>query len=285
MLFQEGNSALVRLSDCIKQGVGNALNTTCHIIALHNQHGDALSAIRRLAQRALAGELPQSEANEMLRKQNQRIPEEDAKRAVWLDGRLHSEVLSVILQVCFTLESYINSLGYHLLKEKDILSLSANASASTVDTFLDAIDRMSTLTKWETLSRLKSDEGLDPSRSPFQDLKILFRFRDDHVHDKVVSYGDDRPKKRYGDKLPDPVFGLLDLTQAIYACDCYWGLVSEVHSLVGVPREEFHRHYNLSTWFDGAFETEVRQKAVLHQRIRNGEQIGPANGSQPFRSQ
>jgi hypothetical protein len=183
------------------------------------------------------------------------------------------------------MESYINSLGYHLLKEKDILKLSSNASASTVDAFLDAIDRMSTLSKWETLSRLKSDTGLDPSRSPFQDLKILFRFRDDHVHDKVVSYGEDRSTKRYGGRLPDPVVGLLDLTHAIYACDCYWNLVAEIHRLVGIAQQDFHRHYNLSPWFDGTFEKELRHKAELYARIKDGEQDGPANGIRPIRSQ
>lgn len=272
MLFPEGKSALVRLSDCIKLGVANALDTTSQLIQLHKQYATALRKIRRAGERAQAGEITHRQALEVLGRMEMQgeIPEEDLQKAVSLDVRLHSEVLSVILHVCFTLESYINSLGYHLLKEKDILRLGRNASPSTIDTFLNAIDRMSTLSKWQIVSRLKSNDGLDASQSPLQDLKILFRFRDDHVHDKVVPYND-RSRKRYNELLPDPVSGLLKLSHAIYACDCYWNIVSEVHALVGIPSREFHRHYNLGPWFDAAFEAEVRQKAAEHKKLIAGE--------------
>ena len=270
MIFPEGKSALVRLSDCIKLGVGNALDTTVELTELHKKFAPQLSTIRQLAREALQSKFPDVAVEEELKRRNGQIPIDEAQKAISLQGRLHSEVLTVILHACFALESYINSLGYHLIKEKDILGLVAHSTTSTADTFFEAIDRMSTLSKWETLGRLKSNQGFDSARPPFQDLKILFRFRDDHVHDKVVEYGDDRAGKRYGGKFPDPVAGILHLSHAVYACDCYWNMVTEIHNLIGFSREDFHRHYNLSPWFSKEFEREVRKTAEEYQKTSQG---------------
>ncbi len=116
--------------------------------------------------------------------------------AISMKGRLHSECLSVLLNCCFALESYVNSLGYHLLVEKDFLGLFRAGHDATAEILIEAIEKMSTIAKWETMGKLKNGDGLDKSRSPFQDLKILFNFRNDMVHDKVSDYSDEREKKR-----------------------------------------------------------------------------------------
>lgn len=52
--------------------------------------------------------------------------------------------------------------------------------------------------------RLTGDVGFDKSKAPFQDFQILFTFRDDHVHDKVVPFSDDRARKRYNGRFQTP---------------------------------------------------------------------------------
>lgn len=273
MIFQDGHSSLVRLSDCLKMGVGNAWETAKQRILMHQRYADTLQEIRRIAKQHLshldAGQDTDTCEDE-IRAASARIPFEDARVAISLQGRLHSETLSVILTSCFTLESYINSLGFFLLRERDIIGLVRNSTSTAAEAFLEAIDRMSTLTKWQTIASLKSDSGFDTGASPFQDLKILFRFRDDHVHDKVVDWGSERGKKRYNDKLPSPFGEVLDLSHAVFACDTYWGMILKVHELVGVPVSDFHRHYNLKPWFDDDFESQVRQSANEYETVVKG---------------
>lgn len=270
MIFQTGHSSLLRLSDCLKMGVGNTLETAKETISLHQKHADALREIRRIAKKHLASDKVGETWQDEVQAASARIPFEEARAAISLQYRLHSETLSVILTSCFTLESYINSLGFFLLRERDIIGLVRNSTASAADAFLEAIDRMSTLTKWQTIGSLKSESGFDTAASPFQDAKILFRFRDDHVHDKVVDWGSEKAKKRYNDKLPDPLAGFLALSHAVFACDTYWGMILKVHDLVGIPPSDFHRRYNLKPWFDDEFERQVRQTAEDYERVTKG---------------
>jgi hypothetical protein len=272
MLFPEKKSALVRLSDCIKLGIGNCLDTTKELIDLHAIYEDPLRKTRAIAKDILEGRIPPEQGEKELLEVNKKIPEEDAKGAVSLQGRLHSECLSVLLNCCFALESYVNSLGYHLLQEKDFLGLFHAGHEATAEVLIDAIEKMSTLTKWEILGRLKKGKEFDRSKSPLQDLKILFNFRNDIVHDKVADYSDDREDKRYNKKLPDPVFGFLALRHVVFAADTYWEMISEIHNILGTDMKEFHRHYNLKPWFDDEFEQEVRKVSASYFKV--GEQIG-----------
>ncbi len=251
MIFQAGHSSLVRLSDCLKMGVGNSLETTKATISLHRKHAAALKEIREIARRHLDNEVVGDNALEEIQAASARIPAGEAQSAISLQYRLHSEALAVILTSCFALESYINSLGFFLLPERDNIGF----------------DRMSTITKWQTIGSLKSESGFDAATSPFQDLKILFTFRNDHVHDKVVDWGSERAKKRYNNKLPDPFDGFLALSHAVFACDTYWGMILKAHELVGVPASDFHRQYNLKPWFDADFERQVRQTAADYDQV------------------
>ena len=121
--------------------------------------------------------------------------------------------------------------------------------------------------KWETVGKLKKGSGFDRSVSPYQDFKYLFNFRNDLVHDKVVDYKTDRARNRYGGHLPDPVFGMLELEHALYAADTYWAMVEQVHRLTGYPRAAFHRHYNLSPWFNDEFKAALMDAATQYKHI------------------
>lgn len=267
MLFAEKKSALVRLSDCIKLGIGNCLDTTNTLIDLHVKYEQPLRRIRAIAKDILDERVSAEKGERKISEVSRSIPEEQARRAVSLKGRLHSECLSVVLTCCFALESYVNSLGYHLLQEGDFLGLLREGHEATDEILMDPIEKMSTLAKWETIGRLKNGKGFDRSKSPFQNLRILLNYRNDIVHDKVASYSDDREGKRYNKKLPDPVLGFLTLTHVVFAADVYWGMISEIHSILGTDLKEFHRHYNLKPWFSDEFEQEVRRACVSYIRV------------------
>lgn len=266
MLFSGKKSALVRLSDCIKLGIGNCLDTTKEFIDLHKKDEVPLAEIRTIAKETIDGLISQEEGDSRMAEISKEIPQERAMRAISLKGRLHSECLSVLLNCCFALESYVNSLGYHLLQEKDLLGLFRAGHEATAEVLIDAIEKMSTITKWETIGKLKG-KGFDKSKTPYQGLKILFNFRNDMVHDKVSDYTDDREKKRYNNKLPDPIFGFLNLQHVIYAADTYWGMILETHKIIGDEIKDFHRHYNLKPWFTDDFEKEVRSSTEIYLRV------------------
>jgi len=272
MLFTEKKSALVRLSDCIKLGIANCLDTTNELIDLHLRYEEPLRITKAVAKDILEERIPGEEGEKRILEVQKNIPSEDARKVAFLQGRLHSECLSVFLNCCFALESYVNSLGYHLLQEKDYLGLFRAGHDATAEVLIDAIEKMSTLTKWETIGNIKNGKGFDRSMSPFQDLRILFNFRNDIVHDKVTDYSDDRDVRRYNRKLPDPVFGFLTLRHVIFAADTYWGMISDIHNILGTDMNGFHRHYNLKPWFNDDFEEEVRKASTSYARV--AEQCG-----------
>src|SRR5437660_737950 len=98
MLFQSGHSSLVRLSDCLKMGIGNAFETTKELvaygIAYEKKYSTELSQLRLIAQRQLENNDYSEETQEELRIVSAQIPAEAAKIGVSLQGRLHAEVLS-----------------------------------------------------------------------------------------------------------------------------------------------------------------------------------------------
>jgi hypothetical protein len=64
----------------------------------------------------------------------------------------------------------------------------------------------------------------------------------------VAGYSDDRENKRYNKRLPDPVFSFLTLRHVVFAADTYWGMISEIHNILGTDMKEFHEHYSLKPW-------------------------------------
>lgn len=250
MIFPERKSALVRLSDTLKAGLDSCAALTNAFLDLIAPHEATYQAIQRIAKRALGGALPHDQADQQIQEVLSRIPQDVSLRLPLLALDLDAQARTTALMACFCLESYVNSLAYFLLQEADFLGLIRDGHRISAEVLIDAIEQMSTRKKWETVGRLGGSGGFDRSRAPFQDFKCLFNFRDDHVHDKVVPIGEDRSKTRYNGKLPDPVFGTLDLRHAVYAVSTYWLMILEVHRLLGVDASSFHTHYNLAPWRD-----------------------------------
>lgn len=255
---------MVRLSDCIKCGLFAAFETTERLIEIKTQHSACLEAVKRLGKNVNSGKMSPDQASSLIGRELGSLPAETQFEALTLTKRLHTECLTVVTQSCFALESYVNSLGYHLLKEMDLFGLVRAGHEATVDDLLEAIDRLNAPDKWKKMGKLKSSSGFDSAAPPFQDLQILFKFRNDVVHDKVRGFAgdgkraDDYAFKRYGGKLPDIVFGFLELKHAAYAADTYWAMILKVHELASVPIAGFHGHYNLSPWDSEDIKRDVR---------------------------
>lgn len=250
MIFPEKKSALVRLSDCIKIGLTECENESRNLIEMHRKYAGPLRELRELARRQDSGDLSHEEAVGKMKEVNSKIPKSEALRVIYSKGALSSKAFSVVLNCCFCLESYINSLAYHLFHESDFLGLIRNGHDITSDILFEAIEKMSPPEKWETFGKLRSASGFDKSRTPFQDFRWLFNFRNDIVHDKATDFDAERSRKRYGSKLPDPVFGFLDLSHANYAPGIYWSMIEKLHSQLKIEMKTFQKHYNLSPWFN-----------------------------------
>jgi hypothetical protein len=123
MLFRQRKSVLARLSDCLKLGLADCEAEAKHVISLHRKYAVPLAEIRRLADLALSAGLPLDTAEAELGKASASIPSGVAQEAVVAREVLHTRVLSVVLNCCSCLESYINALAYHLFHESDVLGL------------------------------------------------------------------------------------------------------------------------------------------------------------------
>lgn len=267
MIFVEGSSALVRLADCFKANLDQCLSVSKNVLEIYRSQTPALEAHKELRERFEKGTLSEEELHQEFEQLNSMINPSVAESAIAAQGKLHSFVLTVTLTSCFCLESYVNALAFRLFRENDFLGLLRKGHDATADILIDAIDRMSTTAKWETLGKLREGNSFDRSVSPFQDLRNLFNFRNDLVHDKFVPYNKDRMRNRYGNQLPDPVMGVLELEHAVYAAETYWAMVEEVHRLTGYARPDFHQHYNLSPWHDDAFRKELERVSIEYKKI------------------
>jgi hypothetical protein len=269
VLFPEKKSGLVRLSDTVKSNLLLCASVTKQLITFYEARKPIYEEVRGLARQALAGAISHESAETKMRALLDKIPEEESAICLDLVSHLHSQSLTAILLCCFTLESYINNIAYFLVGEADLLGLLKGGHKTSADLVLDAIDRLSAREKWFQVSRIANSSGLDKSKYPVQDFGYLFNFRDDVVHDKAVPYSDDRAKKRYNGKFPDPVFSQLALKHANYAATVYWDMVSELHRVISVPPETFHRHYNLQPW------RTVDDRKNIENLIRQYDQIAP----------
>ncbi len=268
MFLIGGHSGLVRLSDNLKTTLSLCERSSCVLLALVDPHLSAYREIKRLARDKLEGTLGEEEGNNRIREVLTTIPDEVGGKVAYLHGReIYSLSLSAILLSCFCLESYVNTLAYFLVKEADLLGLIRQGNENSAEVIVDAIARMTIREKWKTVGRLKHDQGFDTSRPPFQDFQILFRFRDDHVHDKVMEWASTDSATRYNKKFPEDLIHPLDLGHALYAAETYWGMVEEVHRLTAVPRADFHRHYNLAPWVDETHRRELMETATRYREV------------------
>ena len=111
MIFSEGHSSLVRLSDSVKCSVQHVLETGEKVIAHHRKHSDALKKIQRMAKEHLKNEQFDEESMAKLKEVSEAIPLEEAQIGAALQVRLNTEVLQVILMSCFTLVAAVSVRG------------------------------------------------------------------------------------------------------------------------------------------------------------------------------
>ncbi|PGL66846.1 hypothetical protein [Bacillus sp. AFS055030] len=261
MLFQEQKkSGLVRLSDCIKHGVYNAAQDTKELNIVSLSQKSQIQYSKEIAAKMEKGEIDPSEAEELIKTNGMSL--DDAIRGAAIQSALHNQCLTTILTTCFTLESYINSFAYYLAKHHGRKGKLNGKQLPYTDEFT----KLSTVKKWIKVVKISTgiEYRTDAADNPFGDLKILFKFRNDHVHDKVVGMSNDKSLTSYNGKLPDPVFGLLDINHVLFAVDTYWNLIKWVHRQIGVSQEEFHMHYNLSPWISPEVEKEIRDIATTN---------------------
>ena len=269
MLFPKNYSGMVRLADSVKSGLRYSARAMTRLLEVATPYRMILHDQQRIASEALAGRLPYEEADQQIKRLLQSVPREVGLQIALLDMEQGDHARSTILMCCFSLEAYINSLAHYLITEIDFLGLVRAGRETSAEVLMNPIERMSVREKWSTIARLGSPTGFDTGRAPFQDFSILFRFRDDVVHDKVVKYGQNRGK-RYNGKLPDPVLGHFHLGHALYAAQTYWDMVLEIHRILGVDMRDFHRHYNLMPWSD---EDERRSLHRLVERYSKADRI------------
>lgn len=269
MIFADQKSGLVRLSDAVKDGMELCATTTSAFMNLVVPYVSVYARVCALSRQALmAGPESYVRFDEKIKAELSAVPREVGVGLPLLQTRLHSQVLSTILSCCFTLESYINTFAYFLLQERDFLGLIRDGHESSAGLILETVDRLGTREKWKMIGRFGKEKGFDSSRPPFQNFHYLFNFRDDHVHDKVVARNDERARKRYNEKFPDPVLGMLDLGHALFAANTYWEMVAEVHRLLRIEPSAFHRHYNLSPWHSDERKKELEDLVKRYREIQ-----------------
>ena len=268
MLFEERKSGLVRFSDAIKVGLEECASLTENLLRTHDEIEPYHKRQREIIEQMEEGKLSSDDAENLLQ---QTVSQDMLENIVYPSAqnqhKLHSQSLSTILLCCFCLESYINSFAYYMLKEADLLGFIRQQRKSSVETILTAIGRLNVADKWKTVAKLGEHGEFDPSRDPFQDFKILFKFRDDHVHDKTIRLSQDLAKERYNNKFPDPFAGMLDLGHALYAADVYWNMVQELHRVTDADQAEFQRLYNLSPFVNVQQEKALRSLAEMSQMV------------------
>src|SRR5690554_5172457 len=101
MLFPEGASGLVRLSDAVKLSLDTLGRMTTEAIQRFAPYREAIWVMRKTAKEALAAG-PDTSASLPATS----IPPEVAEEAVVLQLRIHSQALTTVLLCCFALESY-----------------------------------------------------------------------------------------------------------------------------------------------------------------------------------
>jgi hypothetical protein len=195
MLVLDKKSGLVRLSDAVKTGLGTCSDTSAEVLQCFSKDESLYRAAEKIFDEALGGRVDLKEAHSKIRSTLRPIG--DPGHLAYLQTKLHNQALPTVLTCWFILESYINTL----------------ASSSLPERALEAFNRISrTLDKWSAFAKVNHGVGFDRSQSPFQDFKILFRFRDDCVHDKLIELSNDRQVSHYS-------FGPYG---TLLSKDCHW---------------------------------------------------------------
>lgn len=260
MLFHgQKKSGLVRLSDCLKDGLINVAEETEKLNQLYHSQKHELMSYNEMLAKLNSGEIKGEEAIELIRTNEISL---EADKVIALQSAIHNQCLTTIISTCFTLESYINSFAYYLSKQ-------CGPKWKIKGEYLHDskyFSSLRTIDKWRKIVEISTGKVYknNSNDNPFGDVRILFSFRNDHAHDNVVEVSFDKSEEIYNGKLPDPVSGSLDIFHVLFAVDTYWYLIQWVHNKIGVSLNEFHMHYNLSPWISSEMEKQIRNIAATY---------------------
>lgn len=255
MILTDKTSSLVKLSDCSKFAILSCIDTSEQYLEIAKKHASTNKQIQKIAKKVESGAAEYTELESKIKELTDDEFTSDSFQAVALQGKLNSECMLFIVNCCFTLESYINTLAHYLFDTKNLANVKSDTENGVMPFFMEAFDKQSTVAKWEFIGKLKGHK-FDKSKPPFQDLKVLFSFRNDMAHDKVNDFNVEVPKK-YNNKLPNFMSDLLILEHALFAAQVFQDLVKELKILLGDVIEEFQKHYNLSPWFNEEIEKQA----------------------------
>jgi hypothetical protein len=259
--LRKTKSGLTRLSDTVKLSLDSCAATTRQYLDLWERYREPNQKMRVLALKIMEARSDIPYMDE-LRELAHELPGSVLLEFKRLTAVIHTQALSAILLVCFTSESYANSFAHYLGNRSVVIPQEGNSRP---------FEWLPPIAKWLRLASLGQAPALDPGRSPLQDLQTLFRFRDDHVHDRPVELSSDRRSTYGGGKLPDPIGGLLDLGHANFAASAYWAVVARLHEALDMPQEEFQRQYNVSPWLSARHRDSLESLASAYREAIFGE--------------
>lgn len=273
MLFKDKKSGLVKLTDSIKININDCLQLTAELIDCYEHPSGVLSELHAIAKEPelvrICNKIENKENlsavekikfltyNRTLENLSHENSIEDAGLVLVMRGKLDQRSVSLILNCHFCTESYVRSF-YHFFKDELVNTVTQGK-----------FDDMGTKTRLETFGLTESDSNGKNIHPLVLDFEILSRYRNDFVHGNITNTDTEKALERYKGKLPDQVFGLLDLSHVVFAADTYWKIVDEIHKCTGLKKSDFHKHYNLSPWFDADFESEVRKMAERFSKIES----------------
>jgi len=237
MIFTDGKSVLVRVSDALKGSLEHCAHSTVTLLDRCWPHLEAYDAARSLLRKVSESGDPEelATAEQAITRALAGVSDETLQELGDVQMAIHLQSLTAIIMSCFTSESYANALA-HFLGERGV-PLPGKKGRD--------FRWLSTLEKWKAISCSAGKSGFDTDHGPLPDLGVVFEFRNDHAHGKVVAF-DHAPG--YSSRFPDPVSGMLDLGHAIDAAASYWSVAASVYDSLDVSRADFERHYNLTPW-------------------------------------
>ena len=256
MLFEGGITRLVSLSNTLEVQLTVLANFSNQYLKLVEPYSSEIARMRAEIRQAM------EDGSGGTYEPTPPWPLEVAEDLAEMEWIINSLSVTTVLLSSFVMESYINSLAHYVEDRPDLLGLTGKAKEYAAGLLFKDIEKSSTREKWDKVASLSKGEGFEKGRVPFQDMNIVFNFRNDWVHDKLITFSDDssddssdeeawpaqdRLKKRYGEKLP-PFPGFANLRHGLFAAQTYWGMALEVLKLLEISREDFHRHYDLSPW-------------------------------------
>lgn len=155
------------------------------------------------------------------------------------------------LFVSFSLESFINSFATYLTNHRILISVGDNAKEVILHYISRLYDKLSTLDKWEEITKQFGAARLNKQTVLWKNFCELYSFRDNVVHDKPVfirSTGDVLQIKKGVVRSVKPDEGDTsvvagNLWDAYRACKTHDEMINKILQITNVSDESYHKDY------------------------------------------